>query len=400
MVSDGGTVYLLHTKFGKSQIPKRDVEKAGRSTEEIYQYRVGRLPDRDPDEHMKLALWCLTERMTAQAKTQLQAVLALSPKNPRALGMLDKIEKSEDRAAIRDPGVMQTKSEAAEGRPEALDRAVLGGARRELGISTLPQIPGLPAALAVKRAGEFSRYVDPVVQLRCARCHNEQFAGSFRLVQYKNRHDQTPDARRANLDAVLGLVDRENPAKSEFLSSTLRLHGTGSGARPIFRGSNDPEYQILSAWVNSLRSARPAQDAQAARFSAPEASPAGGEGFATQRGQVPLPLTPTPPVPPGHTFPGMVAGSQPYAPPDPDFPAPYLLGGPKPKPATDPAAASVSPAVPAAGGVNPPLPGPPQAGQAVASGAPDAAAAKAKRKPVKVDPALLERALMNRYTPH
>ena len=37
----------------------------------------------------------------------------------------------------------------------------------------------------------------------------------------------------------------ENPAKSELLSSTLRVHGNGANARPIFRGANDQQYRIL-----------------------------------------------------------------------------------------------------------------------------------------------------------
>ena len=167
--------------------------------------------------------------------------------------MLDKIGGAEERESHRDPAVTQAKAEMADNRPEGLDSALVGRAQRGLGISGLPQIPGLPTALAVKRANEFSRYVDPVLQVRCAKCHNEQFDGIVPAVRYKAKADRTAEARRANLDAVLALIDMENPAKSELLSSTLRVHGNGNNPRPIFRGSNDPEYRILSTWVNSLR---------------------------------------------------------------------------------------------------------------------------------------------------
>src|SRR4051794_154772 len=63
LVSDGGAVYFIHGRGGKIPIPKRNVEAAGRSVRDIYEYKVGRLPERDPDEHMKLARWCLTQRM-------------------------------------------------------------------------------------------------------------------------------------------------------------------------------------------------------------------------------------------------------------------------------------------------------------------------------------------------
>ena len=106
---------------------------------------------------------------------------------------------------------------------------------------------------------------------------------------------------------------------------------------------------------------------------------------------------------------------QPYAPPDTDFAVPYMMGGPKPKPAaapgqvSSPGSASRDPT-----GVElPPLPtaaprwqrrtprlatsAPPTA--AANGAAPTAkAATKPASKPLKLDPALLERALMNRYT--
>src|SRR5689334_349284 len=62
-ISDGGSVYLLHTRGGTIPIDKRRVEATGRTVADIYEYKRGRLPERDPDEHMKLAQWCLMQRM-------------------------------------------------------------------------------------------------------------------------------------------------------------------------------------------------------------------------------------------------------------------------------------------------------------------------------------------------
>ena len=60
---------------------------------------------------------------------------------------------------------------------------------------------------------------------------------------------------RANLEITLQFIDKENPSKSELLSSTLRPHGYSPNRRPIFPGSNDRAYQVLATWVNSLRPA-------------------------------------------------------------------------------------------------------------------------------------------------
>src|SRR5262249_58066311 len=90
------------------------------------------------------------------------------------------------------------------------------------------------------------------LQAACARCHNEKYDGTFQLIEVKPRHAPTADVLRANLDATLRLVDPENPARSELLSSALLPHGNAPTKRPIFRGSNDIKFQILATWVNSL----------------------------------------------------------------------------------------------------------------------------------------------------
>ena len=204
-----------------------------------------------------------------------------------------------------------------------LNPAVIRRGIRELGVSGQPVIFDLPAALAVRRTKEFVRFVHPVLQRACARCHNEQYPGSFQLVQVKTRHDQTADVFRANLDATLRLVDPENLAKSEILSSALVPHGPGPNKRPIFRGSNDPEYQILSAWVNSLRPPRSTDGVTPTGVAMPK--PSSGDGFATNRANreipggtpqpYPAPVPQAPPVfeeaipaPPGQMIPESAAG--------------------------------------------------------------------------------------------
>src|SRR5262249_20572919 len=150
----------------------------------------------------------------------------LSPNNVAADRMLRSINGKEERAALRDAAVARASVElpAPADRPAALDPSIIGRAQRDLGISNLPQGPGLPPAQAVKSSNQFAAFVDPILQLRCAKCHNESFAGSFRLVHYRSKSDRTPDALRANFDAALGLVDFENLEKSELLASTLRPH--------------------------------------------------------------------------------------------------------------------------------------------------------------------------------
>jgi len=405
--------YILHVGGSKIPYPKRMVVGKFRTLEEAYAYQHERLPERDPDESMKLARWCLTNQLESQAKIELQTVLALSPKYREAERMLQKIGEGEARRAARDSNVVQANAEAVEGQPERISRAVLDRASRDMGISSLPQIEGLSKAAAVRRVEEFRRHVHLVLQARCARCHNENYAGDFRLVQVKTKSAMTSDAIRANLDATLNLVDWENPAKSVLLSSTLRPHGAGTNKRPIFTGSNDLMYQILAKWINNLHAAQRASTASTSPqrpFLTVNPEGESGERFASRRdNSVPLPLTPTPatgsrpqpppvyhqptPLPPGQMLTGSGSAMQPYAPADTDFPVPYLEGGPPPKVGQTASADGV--ASNGQAGSLPPLPGgAPNLPQNASAEEPPKS--KKPAKPVKIDPAVLERVLMNR----
>ena len=256
--------YVIHRNGGEIVVAKDRVEESFPNISALYEYKRNQIPEKDPDEHLKLARWCLAQKLTAEAKSNLQIVLKLSPKASQARAMLVSIQNAETRQAIAkngdlDADVMQSRAEMTipqqprSERPSELDDAVIRKAQKEFGLTGLPVIFDLPTAVAVKRADQFTKAVQPILQASCIRCHNENQNLAFQLIAIKNRRDQTSEVSRANLDAVLQFVDRNNPAKSEILSTVLLPHGGGKVPRPVFRGSNDPKYQILSAWVNSLR---------------------------------------------------------------------------------------------------------------------------------------------------
>jgi hypothetical protein len=283
--------------------------------------------------------------------------------------------------------------------------------------------------------------VHPVLQEKCAVCHNEQHDGPFQLVPIKTRVDQTPDALRANLDATLQLVDPENPAKSELLTSTLRLHGNGPRKRPIFPGSNDRSYQILASWANSLRAPNGQHEAVAGpakrrpAISEEEIFAADRERIANEgrdrgaasmaagqsRNQRAAPITDPGIIPPPLRYRGDVDLSTRQPNPDPrelEFPLPPVIGGfnlptlpgrdGATKGTTNPPGASTKAAPVAAKSAVQPLAASP-AGASAKQGsatpgsrtqAPDPAAsgaappkASTPAKPVKIDPKLLEQLL-------
>ena len=421
VVTEDEKEFHVRQRIGVMNFPRNQVAGTFDTIRAAYDYQVKELPDRDCEERMKLARWCLNVKLHAEAQEQLQKVLELNSKHPQARAMLFTMEQAAALAAQRqrDPEVHQTGAEEpVDNNPGALDSAVIQKARRGLKIMGMPVIFDLPTPMAVKRTQEFISYVNPLLQAHCVKCHDGTYEGKFQLVSTKSRAENTQDALRLNLDATLALIDQENLAKSELLTATLRPHGNGTRKRPIFPGSNDRAYQVLSTWVQSLRSPKDDRDIARSHQVGPQAMP--GEAFAVGRGRVSnegdedaqptlsgagrLPSTDTPsrasarpriprpaPFAPGGA---MKPDGSTQAAPD-EFPLPFAVTGKKPNIALPNAATDSgkesTPPVPGASRTGKP-------GSPVDAGKPgDAAAApKKKAKPVTIDPSLLERALQNR----
>jgi hypothetical protein len=419
IISEDQTHYQVTQRIGVLKFPKKNVEGVFGSIREIYQYKLQQLPERDSDERLKLAHWCLSHQLRAEAREQLSKAVALNPKNQQAQAMLISIDQAAKIAMMRqrDPEVRQTEAERVDdARPAALSSDVIRGAQSALRISGLPVIFDLPQPLAITRANEFAKYVHPLLQAYCAKCHNEHHDGVFQLVQYKSRADHTSDALRANLDATLRLVDPDNLSRSELLSSTLRPHGRGPNKRPIFPGSNDRAYQVLETWVSQLRLPK----SRASGIAMQERAQLGSEKsevFAANRKRISA-EQPTPELPaqeqqrfaPVNT--AVIDGDRQGRPKE--FPLPFVIGGANPgaapggmpskavdRPGTRPAmngsaTAPGSTAITAreidqpSASPDPKLP----ADETAAKG--DAVAAKKPSKPLKLDPSLLQRVLQGR----
>ncbi len=321
-VLEDGTGYHLKHKIGVMHFTRRNVAGTFRSMDEVYQYKLARLPKNDPDERMKLALWCLEQKMDAPAKEQLQAVLALSPDNRRAKAMLFHLDSKggplTDAAIARTSAEMETGPET----PRPLNRNLLEELREanHQRPSGPPIIFNLTTSMAVRRYQEFARYVHAELQNRCAKCHDENFAGEFRLVRARTRRDLANELLiRTNLDATLRLVEPTNLAHSPLLTAAAMTHPPDG--RPILGGPNHPAYRILADWVNGLQDANTAAPSTGnvapARFVPQSADPnpsTSADGFAVGRLQPPAP--PSSPIMPVTRSPLPQAGAPQMAAPN------------------------------------------------------------------------------------
>jgi hypothetical protein len=416
-VSETESEYLIEQQVGTMHFPKKRVEGSFESVRQAYEYRLSQLPEGDSEERVKLALWCLHLKLTAEAGELLSSVVELNPNNTQAKAMLVSIEQAAARLARRDrahdPDLRRAEATTDDNRPDALDSASLRNAQRGLGMKDLPVIFDLPLPLAIKRTDEFKRFVHPVLQVYCAKCHDGQYNGQFQLVPIRGRADRTSDALRANLDATLQLIDPKNPSRSVLLSSTLRPHGPGVNPRPIFPGSNDRAYKVLAEWANHLVAPKPGdEDARREPMRG-----AGDEVFAVDRNrsgavQQESASASTNMPSSNRQTPGALGPviSQDSSDPQ-EFPIPFAISGVKPKlpaPKSSGSASAKRPGAvasskaPSATTTNRPTKPPDDDDDddidaddmpKPAKGKPAAGTAKTRAKPLTIDPKLLERAL-------
>lgn len=350
--------YVVRLPAGDIRVDRDQVEARFATVREAYAYRRDHLPDRDPDERLKLAQWCLEQDLTDEAMEQLRGVLDWDNGNRRAEAMLRNLRASATLASRRptaDPNVARAgavldamPAGLDPGRPRELDPSVILQMRRNHGPVSTPQIFDLPEATAVARFREFARTVHPVLQNRCARCHDEESDRNFRIIRARVPKDMTNALLvKTNLGAALGLIDRANPAHSPLLVNAALPHGPEQ--RPILPDPGSPEYRALWTWIESLeRESSPAAPAPPGVFTpgAPTAasmtSGAYGGGFGSRRGgpvptvtaPQPAPIQPTAPYADGSVV-QTLGGTKVHesVPPDADFnTVSPLLGGPSSAP--------------------------------------------------------------------
>jgi hypothetical protein len=256
--------YEVKTKIGPLPYRRHQVERAFGSLAEVYQYQVQRLPSGDTDERLKLARWCLEQKLIPEAQEQLEAVLAVSPSHGPAKAMLFQLRAAARGGATTDQAVVRTGGEQPRVEPPGtLSLTALRDAYRASPRGAgLPVIFDLPPALAVKRYQEFAVFVHPDLQRRCAECHHETSNLPFQLIRAQSKRDLENELLvRANLDAVLHLVDPKDPSRSALISAAVLPHKpTG---RPILTGRNDPTYGRIATWLNGIKSPTAAPPAAA-----------------------------------------------------------------------------------------------------------------------------------------
>ncbi len=237
---------------GKIRLARQRVQMVANSPDQAYRFLAARVPDLDSKARLKLAEWCIEQRMLPQA----QAEIALLARRPS-------MAKNTERLRHR---VSMLQSTARPRPPVGTARVPNTGPKR----AAVPKIP--ESALV-----EFSKRIQPLMINSCgaSNCHGRTSVASFRLVKPPRGMNRSRRLTQQNLVAVLQQVDYARPAKSPLLEIMEHKH---AGIQPKALFPNEDEHKLsLTRWVESVTGTTiiaPASPAPAAHVASTANEPA------------------------------------------------------------------------------------------------------------------------------
>lgn len=230
-VSVSGERYVVTRPNSVVDVPAPQVLLVASSMDDAYLRQRQQLPRDTPEAHLALAEWCLRYDLVDPAKQELADARHLDPRDPRAALL-------ERRLAV----LIESKQLASKSAPETSHSDdVPNKEQRKLDDIANDLPPG-----AVER---FTRRVQPLLVNNCTAsgCHQAGGQQEFQLDRAVLHGLSNRRTTLRNLAAVMELIDRDNPKKSELLSMARRAHGGEN--RPMTGARHEAQLTQLADWV-------------------------------------------------------------------------------------------------------------------------------------------------------
>lgn len=194
----------------------------------------------DADEHLRLARWCATNGLPADALAEARTAARMRPNFAAAERYVQYLEIAAKTPVATDPAVTQAKAEVP-------------------AKETVTDVPALD--YNTESFPLFAGKVNAILLNACANCHAREDGKGFRLTRAGGRGGIT-----RNLMAALPYVNAADPAASPILQKALTPHG--GATEPPFKTKAHPAYQSLETWARFARAtdgtpqpeARPVKD--------------------------------------------------------------------------------------------------------------------------------------------
>lgn len=223
-----GDRYYVSIRGGQLIVKAAEVEFQCSDLHEAYERQKKDPQQEQIGDHLKLAHWCLQNRLFDEAANELSAAKTIDAEHPR-LAVLER----QLQFAQREPNSTVAPA-SAESVPSADELTRL--------------IRGMPEGTV----HDFATSIQPMLINGCStsNCHTERSTSEFKLLRtFANR----PPSRRLtqrNLYSTLMLIDLDDVSTSPLLTTLLKPHG-GMKA-PIYTDPNLPAYQRLVEWCEQV----------------------------------------------------------------------------------------------------------------------------------------------------
>ncbi|MDD4269862.1 MAG: hypothetical protein GXY25_22665 [Pirellulaceae bacterium] len=241
--------FRVDLEAGSLFVSAAEVEMCCTSLEEAYRLKASQVGFNQAHDHARLAQWCQHQGLDQQAEHELQITRRLDPTHP-LIGLVER-----RLAAAR---TERRPSAPAETRPNSEPSPL--------------QLNEFVAGLPQGTTESFTRVIQPILLNRCATagCHTSRAENSFKLDRPPTGAPISQRSTQRNLYAVLQLIDRAAPDRSELISPQRCPHRIDTDA--MLSLSRSGQYRYLVAWVHAL-AGNPNGSQPAA--SAPPATPTG-----------------------------------------------------------------------------------------------------------------------------
>lgn len=228
------TGWLVSTDRGNAVIPFEQVHFDADDLNESY-LRL-RIQGGRPTvaSHLRLAEWCLSQNILAEAARELRDALEKDPANETARLMLDRVDTEIRRRAPAEP------------KPEpAQDVVLLTGTETSAEEQEVRSLSGL----SPDTAREFVASIQPLLLNKCgnARCHGAASDNEFQLVRMRGGASNSRVVSEKNLAALLNHLQ---PGQDGQVAKLLVVIRGAHAGRTIFNGRyGSVQMQTLQRWA-------------------------------------------------------------------------------------------------------------------------------------------------------
>jgi len=235
-IARAGDYYYVAVAGGQVRIGADQVELWCADLEDGYRRKRAAIHPGIVEDHLRLAHWCLRQRLFDHAAAELADARRAEPMHPMIALLARQLAAAQNPPAPQPP--LSLSAAAARPKPQ-------GGPTPEELDAMVEQLP--------REAVEtFARTIQPLLINTCgsAACHGPGAHSEFRLRRIPSDRPPTRLTTQHNLHAALKWVDRSHPASSALLTGPAEPHGPANA--PVFSKFQTAQYQRLVDWVHQV----------------------------------------------------------------------------------------------------------------------------------------------------